>query len=253
MKKFIFLLILILTFTINFTYANDKLITVNPKSTVTVNFSANNFEKIKIGITKDQTTYYYNLNNKTETYPLQMGNGKYSLTIYKHVNENNYKLVETTTFNNESKKNDVFLSSSQNVFWKNSDKVANLAKNLTKDLETDKEKFKAIYNYVTKSIKYDYNKASNVKSSYIPNLKKILESKDGICYDYSSLLAAMLRSQNIPTKLVKGTSTNTNYYHAWNEVYLNGQWFIVDTTIDASNNISNIFKNSSNYFAEKIY
>ena len=99
---------------------------------------------------------------------------------------------------------------------------------------TDKEKFDAIYNYVIKNYSYDYNKAATVKPGYMPDIEKIYESKSGICYDYSVLFASMLRSQGIPAKVVKGSSTLVNEYHAWNEVFIDGNWIIVDTTVDAA-------------------
>ena len=48
-----------------------------------------------------------------------------------------------------------------------------------------------------------------------------------------SLFAAMLRSVGVPTKLIKGESSNVEGYHAWNEVYINGKWRIVDTSYDS--------------------
>ena len=69
-------------------------------------------------------------------------------------------------------------------------------------------------------ISYDYDKASSVKSGYLPDVDKILKAKKGICFDYSSLMAAMLRAQNIPAKLVVGSAGAYAQNHAWNEVYL---------------------------------
>jgi len=68
----------------------------------------------------------------------------------------------------------------------------------------------------------------------LPNIDKTLTSGKGICYDFSSVFAAMLRSQGIPVKLVKGYTTNVEGYHAWNEVYNSetGEWIVVDTTYD---------------------
>ncbi|MNV81246.1 hypothetical protein D3C71_1748990 [compost metagenome] len=61
----------------------------------------------------------------------------------------------------------------------------------------------------------------------------------------------MLRSLNIPTKLVMGNSTYVNKYHAWNEVYLNGKWNIIDTTVDSGlkkiNKKFDMIKKSSDY------
>jgi transglutaminase-like putative cysteine protease len=72
-----------------------------------------------------------------------------------------------------------------------------------------------------------------------------------MCYDFSSLFASMLRSINVPTKLVKGYGDKVKGYHAWNEVYLDGKWLTVDTSFDAqmAQNKQNIsmYKDSSAY------
>ncbi|MBU5438687.1 transglutaminase domain-containing protein [Tissierella sp. MSJ-40] len=60
----------------------------------------------------------------------------------------------------------------------------------------------------------------------------------------------MLRSQGIPTKLVKGYKNDLKAYHAWNEVLLDNNWVIVDTTYDAAlgkNKDNNMLKNSVEY------
>ena len=68
----------------------------------------------------------------------------------------------------------------------------------------------------------------------MPNIEQTLKSKSGICYDYAALMAGMLRSLNIPTKLVKGYKNDLNNYHAWNEVLIEDKWVIIDTTYDAA-------------------
>lgn len=120
------------------------------------------------------------------------------------------------------------------------------------------KKIKAIYAYVTKNFKYDYAKAKSVSSGYFPNVETIYAKKTGICYDYSSVFAAMLRSVDIPTKLVKGYATPTKgVYHAWNEVLVGGKWKVIDTTTDsayvqAGKTIS-MYKAVSDYNPGKIY
>ena len=99
---------------------------------------------------------------------------------------------------------------------------------------SDLEKVEAVYNYIVKNIKYDYNKVSNISTDYVPDLDNIITSKKGICYDYAALFAGILRSEGIHTKLIKGYKNDLTAYHAWNEVYLDGDWVLVDTTYDAS-------------------
>jgi transglutaminase-like putative cysteine protease len=52
-----------------------------------------------------------------------------------------------------------------------------------------------------------------------------MSSRTGICYDYASLMCAMLRSQGIATRMIHGNTPQG--YHAWNEVYMDGQGWVV--------------------------
>lgn len=64
--------------------------------------------------------------------------------------------------------------------------------------------------------------------NYVPDTAQTLASKTGICYDFSALYAALCLSQGIPCALVKGDHQGS--YHAWNMVYVDGQWSPVDLT-----------------------
>ncbi|MNV73056.1 Transglutaminase-like superfamily protein [compost metagenome] len=129
------------------------------------------------------------------------------------------------------------------------------ATELTENAIGDKEKVEIIYKYIINNIIYDWNK--NVGVDYLPIIDKTIESKQGICYDFASLFASMLRSLNIPTKLVTGNSTYVTKYHAWNEVYLDNKWVIIDTTVDnglkKSNKKFNMIKKSSDYVKKYEY
>ena len=69
-------------------------------------------------------------------------------------------------------------------------------------------------------------------------MDSILKTKSGICYDFSTLYGAMLRSTGVPTKLVTGYSLNAIGYHSWNEIYdeNTNEWLIVDLTYDVQLN-----------------
>jgi transglutaminase-like putative cysteine protease len=98
---------------------------------------------------------------------------------------------------------------------------------------------------------------STISTSYIPDINETFKSGKGICYDFSSLFAAMLRSAGIPAKLVKGYTDNAVGYHAWNEVYDSaaGSWVTIDTTYDsqikASGAAFTMIKDSGSY--SKLY
>ena len=124
-----------------------------------------------------------------------------------------------------------------------------------------------VYRYVTENIKYDEELAANVKSGYLPDIDNTMDSGKGICFDYASLMAAMLRSQGIPTKLVVGYSGDA--YHAWISVYLKEagwvdkviqfdgkSWVLVDPTLAANNSGPSVKKyigDGSNYTEKYAY
>lgn len=133
-----------------------------------------------------------------------------------------------------------------------------LATEITEDKTSSIDKVRTIYEYIIKNIRYDTEKFRSLGTGYIPDIENTFLTNTGICYDYSALFAAMLRSQGIPAKLVTGYSTNISGYHAWNEVYLEDtkEWVSIDTIVDASCRHSEklqMIKNSGNFQIKFIY
>ncbi|MDF2545666.1 MAG: hypothetical protein K0R93_564 [Anaerosolibacter sp.] len=261
-KMLVFITAFIILFT-NLGYAAEKTYVAmfdNSKSSmgvIGVNYGVGE-KKVKLVVEKGQARYTYNLkgDDQTESFPLQLNDGSYKVSILENVSGNSYKTVAVTNLDvkmeNEQK---VFLNSIQLIEWNDSMKAIEKAKELTKDITTDEEKIAAIHKYVVENVRYDYDKIKNLNYDYLPNIENTFETNLGICYDYSSMFAGMLRSIDIPTKLIKGYTKNAQGYHAWNEVYVNGKWMIVDTTYDAQmkeNKLKyTISKNSTDY--EKTY
>ncbi|NYB73841.1 transglutaminase domain-containing protein [Sedimentibacter hydroxybenzoicus DSM 7310] len=213
-------------------------------------------KKLKVIIENNSIQYTYNLNNKGEydTYPLQLGDGKYKVRVFENISDNRYATTQTVDIDVKLKdENAPYLISSQMVNYTEESETVKKAQELAANKTNDLEKVEAIYDYVISNIKYDNDKAKNVKSDYLPDVDEILKENKGICYDYSSLLAAMLRSNSIPTKLVTGYSQNVSAFHAWNEVYTEEtgwialdklyfdgkEWRLMDSTIASSAKQSN--------------
>lgn len=188
---------------------------------------------MRIMVEKSGEKYYYSLNNPQELLPAQLGNGSYTVKILKNIGGSKYRVLNTSNINLNANGNDVYLSSSQPVYWEK-DALSSLSSGLMKGSLTDEDKVKAAYNYVVSNITYDIDKIKRIDTSYVPSVSSTIESKSGICYDYAALFASILRAEGIPTKLVKGYGKFSKEYHAWNEVYLNDKWQVVDTTYDAA-------------------
>ena len=152
-------------------------------------------------------------------------------------------------------------------FNANSAVVAKAAE-LTGGIADPLAKVQAVYRYAIDHISYDYQKAASVQSGYLPVPDATLASGKGICFDYAAVMTSMLRSQDIPTKLVIGYTGGT--YHAWVSVYLSGQgwvdniiyfdgtnWRYMDPTFASSGkgdaSVSNYISNQANYQAKFTY
>jgi transglutaminase-like putative cysteine protease len=243
---------LIFSFTVVDTHALDN-IDLNDADSGYVGINYDKYNKAAVLIQHDDQKYYYMLKDSNTQLPLQLGNGEYKISIYENVSGNKYKPVISREIEISTKLEKVFTNSIQNIDF-NSDMLAiKYANFLVKDAKTDQQKVEMLYNYVINNIKYDYKKAESVKSGYLPIIDDTIIAKKGICYDYASLFAAMVRSQGIPTKLVTGYTENNEVYHAWNEVYINNQWITVDTTFDSVTGDNTMKQNSSNYQVVKVY
>ncbi|GAU79828.1 transglutaminase family protein [Fusibacter sp. 3D3] len=262
MKKMMLFFIFVFTTSLfNFSFGQNSMdIDTTNEGVVAIEYNEEKLDEIRIIIQKESQKYVYHMHNAQEYFPLQMGEGVYTVTLLENVSGNKYRVISSenidVTIDNE---NAVFLNSIQVIQWDDSMLAVKKIKQLVTGIENDREKIKVIYEYIINNIEYDYYKASIVKNDYLPEIEFIFNSKSGICYDYASLFAAMLRSVDIPTKLVMGYTTYFDDYHAWNEVYISSEdkWIVIDTTIDAQYRQKdidvNMEKNKSDYTNQRVY
>ena len=123
---------------------------------------------------------------------------------------------------------DVSLTNGQATLWDTN--TLKLADEICAGCDTDEEKVKAIYKWMIHDFEYDYECEPIVQ--YF-NVRKTLNMRKGICYDFSHLYAALCRSQNIPCYVVDGDKRdNAQYHHTWNRVYFDNSWWNIDVTFD---------------------
>jgi len=158
------------------------------------------------------------------------------------------------------KQDDVSLTNGQATLW-DTNTVA-LADEICVYCDTDEEKVKTIYYWMTHNFEYDYD--CNPVIQYF-NVRKTLSSRKGICYDFSHLFATLCRSQNIPCYVVDGNKReNVQYHHTWNRVYFNDSWWNIDVTFDTIQTINReclyglrkidcAFVTDEEFFITKIY
>ena len=216
------------------------------------------------------TTYNYNLTAQEWTaFPLSDGNGEYTVSLYINAYGTKYASVLAASFTASlTDEFGPFLYPNQYVDYASAPNTVAKAAELVGSLDEPLEKVAAIYDYVVETLTYDTQKAAAVQSGYLPVLDTVLSEKKGICFDYSALMAGMLRSQGIPCKLVVGYAGDT--YHAWINVwseedgwidaviYFDGKtWQRMDPTFASSSNrsssIMDYIGNGTNYTEKYLY
>lgn len=227
-------------------------------------------DKAKLQITiPDGTVYSYTLTgNEFAAFPLSGGNGSYKLDILSHAYDNMYAIAFsqriTVQLEDEFKP---FLYPNQYVWYTPESETVQHGIKISDKSSNDLDYVEQVYDYVIKNISYDEEAAANVVAGYVPDVDRTLDSGKGICFDYASLMAALLRSQGIPTKLVVGYSGTA--YHAWISVYVDeagwvdkiiefdGQsWSLMDPTLAACNDSSSVQEyigDGSNYVEKYSY
>ena len=204
--------------------------------------------RIKVQITDPtENVYTYDLKiGNYETFPLSGGDGTYTVDVLENVSDNNYaRLVSQDIDVSLSNEFLPFLYPNQYAWYESGDNVVNFGIKLSDHSSDDLDYLTQVYHYVIENIEYDYDKAETVKTSYLPDVNETFETGKGICWDYASLMTALLRSQKIPTKLLIGYSGTA--YHAWISVYLEESgwidniisfdgtdWKLMDPTMAAS-------------------
>lgn len=226
--------------------------------------------RIKVRVQKD-TTYTYDLNTagRYETFPLSEGNGSYTIQVFENVAGSMYSTALNQTISvTLADPNSPFLYPNQFCNFTKDSEAVKTAAELTASISDPLKKVQAIYDYTINNISYDYDKAKTVQSGYLPDIDATLKEKKGICFDYASMMCAMLRSQEIPTKLVLGYTGEI--YHAWlsvytaeqgwidNVIYFDGtSWKLMDPTFAANGKndptIQDYINTAENYQAKFSY
>lgn len=227
-------------------------------------------DKVKLQITApDGDIYSYNLAaGSYGTFPLSAGNGTYQIAVLEHAFDNMYAVAFSQSIDVAVADEFMpFLYPNQYVWFTPESKAVALGMEISEHASNDLDYIEQVYHYVTENITYDEELASNIQADYLPVIDATLDSGKGICFDYASLMAAMLRSQSIPTKLVIGYSGNA--YHAWTSVYVaeigwidnviefdGTNWSLIDPTLAANNSAASVKKyigDGSNYTVKYSY
>ena len=169
-------------------------------------------------------TFQLNSSGNYEVIPLTEGSGKYTVNVLKVTSAGKGTVMFKQSLSVSVADSFLpFLTPNQFCMYDAGSSCVALSSKLCGGNKDTIAKTAAIYDYVINNISY-VSTAENGANGYIPVPDTVLANKSGICFDYASLMAAMLRSQKIPTKVVVGYAGDI--YHAWISVYVDGSGWI---------------------------
>ncbi len=218
------------------TSANGASIDTSHTSDGYIAASATNSSRLKLQVVQGEMSYNYDLpgDGTPISVPVNMGDGSYAVRVMQNTSGNNY--VEIARADQQitlASEFEPFLR--PNLFCSYTADSACVAKarELAKGATNEGDVMRAVYQWIVDNISYDNDKAKQVSGTtgYVPNPDETLANKTGICFDYASLAAAMLRSLGVPAKIITGYVSPDGVYHAWNMVYINGSWTSVEFSI----------------------
>ena len=120
----------------------------------------------------------------------------------------------------------------------------NLAQQITKGKNTDTEKARSIFIWISTTIEYDTELRLNQKlqkeiyTSEANVISQALKRKKALCGGYAILFKQLCEDVGIKAEIVHGFTTQGNQVkntsgapeHTWNAVYINNTWQLLDIT-----------------------
>lgn len=109
--------------------------------------------------------------------------------------------------------------------------IVKLAPTITAGIDDDYAKVKAIHDWVSTNVWYDYD--GPAWESPI----EVLKHRKANCVGFASLTVALAHAAGFPAKVIGGWSIGIGgrRAHAWSEVFVNGRWVFMDTNADSRN------------------
>ena len=224
--------------------------------------------KIKFQVLIDDLTFTYSVvTGADQIFPLQCGSGHYIFKVMKNIEDKKYaELYKCEADVQLADPFDPFLRPSQYANYSESSECVQMARSMAEAADTQEDFINSVYTFVCDTVRYDQEKAQTVQSGYLPVPDETMNTGKGICFDYASLAASMLRSQGVPTQIIFGYVAPDDIYHAWNKFYSeeNGwmlaeftvsgpDWNRVDLTFSANGASDQFIGDGSNYMEAYTY
>ena len=118
-----------------------------------------------------------------------------------------------------------------------------------KDGMSEKDKVKAIHDYLIYHANYVNNGDYSTAENWAYGAGGVLLHKEGVCQSYAFAFYMMAISAGLECRFVSGTADGGG--HAWNQVKVNGKWYYIDCTWDDP--VGGGYENYKYYLSESLW
>lgn len=140
--------------------------------------------KLRVAQGKYKLTYDLGSEGEYEIFPLQLGDGSYTIELFENVSGKKYSAEGKVTLSVQlDDPYAPFLSPNQYVDYDENTEAVQMSYQLCEGLTDEKEIFEIIREYMRTNYAYDYDKAASVQTGTLPDIDACYESKTGICQD----------------------------------------------------------------------
>lgn len=131
--------------------------------------------------------------------------------------------------------------SKESVFYQ----IVGLTDSLVSGKTSDFEKARAIYDWVSQNIAYDYvayeyrvsgaaiydeDEEKDMRADQAVDAFYTFYNRRGVCDGYANLTWLMLTIAEVPGAFISGTDHQRGMLHGWNAAYAGGRWILFDAT-----------------------
>ena len=204
--------------------------------------------KLQISTADAKLNYDLNSDGEYEVFPLQLGNGKYQVSLFENVTGKKYAKEGSVKLSVKMKDTlSCFTYPNQYVNYDENTACVKQSLAMCKGMKDQAEIYRTVCKYIKDNFVYDFMKSVSVKAGQLPDIDDCWKKKMGICQDLSAMTCAMLRCQGIPARLMIGT-VGANTYHAWVVAVVNGKEQFFDPTAEL-----NASSKTETYTTERYY
>lgn len=184
--------------------------------------------KVRVTFGKAQLMYDLVNTGEFETFPLQMGSGKYEIALFENVKSNKFSAEGKIDLAVQlADENAAFLVPNQYVNYVPETEAVLMSDELC-DNSSQQADYTAVHDFIAENFSYDFVRASSIPAGTLPEIDGCFANRAGICQDLAAVTVCMLRVQGIPARLMIGYADK--YYHSWITAVIDGEEIFLDPT-----------------------